>query len=77
MCLNKKKLIVRSIDICEYMGYSKPSVSRAVGILKSNGYIAVDEDGAITLTALGKETAEKNIRAPRHTYKAFYRFGSR
>ena len=57
--LNKKKLIVRSIDICEYMGYSKPSVSRAVGILKSNGYIAVDEDGAITLTALGKETAEK------------------
>ena len=48
---------VRSIDVCEYMGFSKPSVSRAVGLLKSGGYISVDSDGFITLTDLGLETA--------------------
>ena len=50
---------VRSIDVCEYMGYSKPSVSRAVGILKSGGYITVDRDGYITLTGEGRYIAER------------------
>ena len=50
---------VRSIDISEYMGYSKPSVSRAVGLLRSGGYILVDRDGYITLTQTGVEVAEK------------------
>ena len=50
---------VRSIDICEYMNYSKPSVSRAVGILKSNGYITVDKSGYIELTPSGYEVAKK------------------
>ena len=45
---------VRAIDVGEYMGYSKPSVSRAVGILKSGGYITVDKDGFITLTETGR-----------------------
>lgn len=50
---------VRSIDIVDYMGYSKPSVSRAVGLLKSGQYITVDEGGYITLTDAGREVAEK------------------
>jgi len=50
---------VRSIDISEYMGYSKPSVSRAVNLLKNGGYIVMDEDNFITLTDAGLQIAEK------------------
>ncbi len=50
---------VRSIDICEHMGFSKPSVSRAVGLLKGGGYITVDKDGYISLTDVGREVAMK------------------
>jgi Mn-dependent DtxR family transcriptional regulator len=50
---------VRSIDIVEFMNYSKPSVSRAVGILKDGGYITVDKNGFIALTEIGLETALK------------------
>lgn len=57
--LNKKSGFVRSIDVCEYMGYSKPSVSRAVGLLKEGGYLTVSKDGALKLTELGQEIAEK------------------
>ena len=56
---------VRSIDISEHIGYSKPSVSRAVGLLKSGGYILVDKDGYITLTESGIAVAEKIYE--RHT----------
>ena len=56
---------IRSIDVCEYMGYSKPSVSRAVGLLKNGGYILVDKDGYLTLTAIGLEVALKIFE--RHT----------
>ena len=55
--LSQKSRFVRAIDVGEYMGYSKPSVSRAVGILKSGGYITVDKDGFITLTEAGLERA--------------------
>jgi len=57
--LTKESPAVRSIDICEHMGFSKPSVSRAVGLLKSGGYITVSREGFIALTELGKEIAEK------------------
>ena len=57
--LSKKQSHVRSIDISEYMGYSKPSVSRAVNLLKTNGYIEIDEENHITLTDSGREIAEK------------------
>ena len=57
--LLKKNGQVRSVDVSEYMGYSKPSVSRAVGLLKNGGYIVVDKDGYITLTDKGLEVATK------------------
>ena len=63
--LTKKSDSVRSIDVCEYMGYSKPSVSRAIGLLKSGGYINVDGKGYITLTEEGTSVALKMFE--RHT----------
>ena len=63
--LSQKSGKVRSIDICEHLGYSKPSVSRAVGILKRGEYITVDEEGHLMLTDLGKRTAEQMYE--RHT----------
>ena len=57
--LSKDNANVRSIDVGEYMGYSKPSVSRAMGLLKSGGYINMAADGTLTLTELGVEIAEK------------------
>ena len=65
LTLSKNQTNVRSIDISETMGYSKPSVSRAVGLLKNGGYIEVDKDGFITLTDSGREIAEKIYE--RHT----------
>lgn len=58
LVLAKKSGYVRSIDVSEYLGYSKPSVSRAMGILRDGGYILVEKDGAITLTDSGKKLAE-------------------
>ena len=63
--LQKKHSAVRSVDISEHMGYSKPSVSRAVGLLKKGGYIQVDQEGYITLTDTGLAVAEKIYE--RHT----------
>lgn len=57
--LHEKNGFVRSIDVSEYLGYSKPSVSRAMGILRKGQYIVVEKDGGITLTAAGQEIAEK------------------
>ena len=59
LILHKKNGAVRSIDIVEHMGYSKPSVSRAVGLLKAEEYITVDKNGYIILTEKGKTEAEK------------------
>lgn len=63
--LSKKNSAVRSIDVGEYMGYSKPSVSRAVGILKKGGFIEMDNDGHLSLTDTGLEVASKMYE--RHT----------
>ena len=59
LILSKKKNIVRSIDVVEYMGFSKPSVSRAMGKLKEDKYILIDPDGYIALTEKGRALAEK------------------
>jgi len=63
--LSEKKSAVRSIDVAEHLGYSKPSVSRAVGILKREEYITVGADGHIFLTEKGKDVAMKLFE--RHT----------
>ena len=51
--------MVRSIDLARHMGFSKPSISHAVGVLKNGGFLTVDEDGFLHLTAIGQEVAEK------------------
>ena len=56
--LSQRKPAVRSLDVADYMNFSKPSVSRAVGLLKSGGYITVDRDGYIPLTQEGLEVAQ-------------------
>ena len=63
--LCSKQNTVRSIDVAEHMGYSKPSVSRAVGLLKQQGLLTVDKDGFLRLTDRGHETAE--LIFERHT----------
>ena len=59
LILTEKNPHVRSIDVCEYMGFSKPSVSRAIGLLKNGGYVNVDGDGYLSLTDEGKSVAQK------------------
>ena len=63
--LLEKNEKIRAIDVGAYLGYSKPSVSRAVGILKKDGYISVDNDGYITMTDEGKRFSEQLYE--RHT----------
>ena len=58
LVLSKRLKMVRAIDVGEEMGYSKPSVSRAMHLLKDRGYIDVQSDGAITLTDEGRAIAE-------------------
>jgi len=65
LILSRQKGYVRAVDISEFMGYSKPSVSRAVGLLKASEYITIDKESHIRLTPSGQETAEKILE--RHT----------
>ena len=57
--LSQQSSNVRSIDVAEALGYSKPSVSRAVGLLKQGGYVVTDQDGFLQLTESGYEAAHK------------------
>ncbi|MBQ4641640.1 MAG: metal-dependent transcriptional regulator [Oscillospiraceae bacterium] len=63
--LLKKNGSVRAVDVAGHMGYSKPSISRAMGLLKSGGFIEIEPDGSITLTDTGLAVAEKIYE--RHT----------
>jgi Mn-dependent DtxR family transcriptional regulator len=63
--LSQRNEKTRAIDVGAYLGYSKPSVSRAIGLLKSEEYILVEADGAITLTRKGRDAAEQLYE--RHT----------
>ena len=58
LILQEKQGNVRAIDIARHLDYSKPSVSRAVGVLRENGYITVSEEGLIRLTDSGRHVAE-------------------
>lgn len=68
--LGKKLSLVRSVDVSEYLGYSKPSVSRAVSLLKNGGYLTVEESGELKLTNEGFNIAEKIFE--RHTVLSQY-----
>lgn len=63
--LSQKLSSVHSIDVCDELGYSKPSISRAVGILKKAGYLEMRKDGSLLLTESGRAIAEKTYE--RHT----------
>ena len=63
--LSRERSVVHSIDVSESMGYSKPSVSRAIGLLRSGGYVDMAEDGSLTLTPAGVAVAEQIYE--RHT----------
>ena len=65
LLLSQRFDTVRAVDICDEMGFSKPSVSRAMGLLKSGGFIDVAANGTITLTADGLSLAQKIYE--RHT----------
>lgn len=65
LILSKTRPVVRAVHVGDYMGYSKPSVSRAMGLLREKGYVKVDAAGAITLTQAGREIAERIYE--RHT----------
>ena len=66
--LEKERGSVRAIDVSERMNFSKPSVSRAVSVLKDGGYLTVDKTGALILTDEGRKTAERTYE--RHTVLA-------
>ena len=59
LIVSEKKGEVRSIDVCDHMGFSKPSVSRAIHLLEDGGYLKVDGKGYLTLTEEGRSVAEK------------------
>ena len=73
--LSKERAAVRSIDVCEHMGFSKPSVSRAIGLLKAGGFVEVDDKGHLTLTAQGKEVAQRTYERHRLLKEVFVRLG--
>lgn len=58
LVIGKRKPQVRSIDVANELGFSKPSVSRAMSLLKDGGFITVDKDGSLLLTDIGREKAE-------------------
>lgn len=59
LVLQRKQGMVRSVDLARHMGFSKPSISHAVGGLKNGGFLIVDDDGFLHLTVIGREIAEK------------------
>ena len=75
LILSQKKPVVRSIDVAEHMSFSKPSVSRAMGILKKGGYIEIDTFGHITLTESGKSAAERIYERHRILSEILMRLG--
>ena len=75
LILSQKLNAVRSIDVAEHMSYSKPSVSRAMSILKKGGYIEIDTLGHITLTESGKEVAERIYERHRILSEILMRLG--
>ena len=59
LILQKKQGMVRFVDLARHMGFSKPCISHAVGVLKNGGFLTVDDDGFLHLTAIGLGITEK------------------
>lgn len=59
LVLKQEKGMVRSVDLARHMGFSKPSISHAVGVLRDGGFLTMDKDGFLHLTDVGREVAEK------------------
>ena len=59
LMVQKEKGMVRSVDLARHMGYSKPSISHAVAVLRNGGFLTMDENGFLHLTDIGHEVAEK------------------
>lgn len=72
LILSQQKSSVRAVDVGEYMGFSKPSVSRGVHILMDAGYLRLDENGFLVLTDSGRKIAEK-IYARHNILSAFFK----
>ena len=70
LILSQRLEHVRSLDVAEHMGFSKPSISRAVGLLKNAGYVLMDPTGYLTLTDEGRAIAEKVLER-HHIIKQF------
>lgn len=75
LCIYNKKGVVHAIDVAAELNYSKPSVSRAVGILKKDGYVTIASDGAIVFTAQGKEKALSVFNRHKVLTDAFVQMG--
>lgn len=75
LILSKSSSTVRAVDIGEYMGFSKPSVSRALGLLKQGGYVQFDSDGFLFLTEEGQKVAEKTYERHQMLTAFFVRLG--
>lgn len=59
LVLKQEKGMVRSVDLARHMGFSKPSISHAVGVLRDGGFLTMDKDGFLHLTDVGREVTEK------------------
>ncbi len=75
LVLKEKQPLVRAIDVVHYTGYSKPSVSRAMGLLRQNGFITVEETGYIHLTESGRALATKVVERHRVLTEFLIRIG--
>jgi len=75
LALRQEKGVVRSIDVAQHMGYSKPSISRAMSILKTSGYIVMEKDGHLTLTEEGERVAQSIYERHRFLTQWLIRMG--
>ncbi len=75
LILTNRQKNVRAIDVGEYMGFSKPSVSRAMGILKSGGLVETDKEGFLRLTEAGMQIASRTYERHRVLTELFIRLG--
>ena len=73
LVLTQKNGQVRSIDVAHYTGFSKPSISRAVGLLRDNGYVSIDQNGLLGLTESGMQIASSIYERPHRAHRVPHR----